>query len=252
VAANASILRYDTPSELNHEDRDELLVAASVGTTHHISPALDVGVTLEGTVSHLVYLLSDRSANNSINRVLRLTPRTVYRPASFLASMNAFEVLASYTVYDYEQEASAVKSYSYRQFGWIDSTSVELTHRVGLDFFSYVKLYERGQLKWSEFTERVENSYVDRNFMVQARFAPRRDLVFAVGARYFSQTRYTYGPAGKSPDAYTKSIGPTCAVQWNPGPHSQLALHGWYENRRQSDGSFRGLTTMTLFLSFNF
>lgn len=252
VSANASILRYDTPSELNREDRDELLIATSIGTTHHISPVLDAGLTLDGTLSHLVYLLSDRSANNSINRVLRLSPRTLYRPAPFLAMMNAFEVLASYTVYDFEQEASGVKSFSYRQFGWVDSTSIELTHRVGVDFFSYVKLYERGQLTWSDFTEKVENSYVDRNFMVQARFAPWRDLLFALGLRFFSQSRYTYGPAGKIPDSYTRSVGPTCTVFWSPGPHSRLDLHGWYENRRQSDGSLRGLTTMTLTLFLNF
>ncbi len=251
AAASASLLRYDTPSELNHEDRDELLIAASLGTTHHISSFLDLGVTLEGTLSHLVYLLSDRSANNNINRVLRLTPRTLYRPAPFLATMNAFEVLASYTVYDFEQEATLVKSFSYRQFGWMDSTSIEVTHRVGLDFFAYLKLYERGQLRWTEFTERTENSYVDRNFMVQARYMPERGVLFALGLRFFSQSRFTYGPAGKVPDSYLRSIGPTCAILWSPGSHSQIAMRGWYENRRQSDGTSRGLTTMTLTLLLN-
>ncbi|HEX9006908.1 MAG TPA: hypothetical protein VF889_06415 [Bacteroidota bacterium] len=251
IAASASLLRYDTPSELNHEDRDELLIAASLGTAHHVSSFLDVGVTLEGTLSHLVYLLSDRSANNNINRVLRLTPRTWYRPAPFLSTMNGFEVLASYTVYDFEQEATLVKSFSYRQFGWMDSTSLELTHRVGLDFFAYFKLYERGQLRWSEFTERTENSYADRNFMVQARFRPEAGLLFAVGLRFFSQLRYTYGTAGKVLDSYIRSIGPTCALLWSPGLHSQIAMRGWYENRRQSDGTLRGLTTMTLTLLLN-
>ena len=123
---------------------------------------------------------------------------------------------------------------------------------MGLDFFAYLKLYERGQLRWSEFTERTENSYVDRNFMVQARFAPGPDLLFAVGLRYFSQSRYSYGAAGKTPDSYTRSIGPTCAVLWNPGPHSQIALRGWYEHRRQPDGRLRGLTTMTLNLLLHF
>ncbi len=248
----ASLLRYDTPSNLNDEDRDELLVTASLATLHRISPLFTLGVTLEGTVSHLVYLLSDRSANNNINRVLRLTPIMQYRPAWFLRTANGFEVLASYTVYDFDQPASPVQSYTYRQFGWLDSTSLELTHRIGLDFFAYLKLYERGQLNWDQFTERLENSYADKTFSGQARFRPLPSLLLAIGLRFFSQVRYAYDENGKSVDSYTRSIGPTCAVLWSPGPHSLIDLHGWYENRRQTDGSIRSLPSLTLSLLYNF
>ncbi len=252
ASARASLLRYDTPSNLNDEDRDELLITASLSSLHRISSILTLGVSLEGTLSHLVYLLSDRSANNNINRVLRLTPRVDYRPAWFFRTSNGFEVLANYTVYDFEQASSVVQSYTYRQFGWTDSTSIELTHRVGLDFYSYLKLYERGQLNWNEFTERLENSYADKTFAGQVRFRPSRDLMFAVGLRYFSQVRYTYNETGKTLDTYFRSIGPTCAILWSPGPHSLIDLHGWYEMRRQADGTTRGLTTMTLSLLYNF
>jgi hypothetical protein len=252
ATVHASLLRYDTPSNLNDEDRDELLIAASAGSFHQISPSLTLAVALEGTMSHLVYLLSDRSANNNINRVLRLTPRAVFTPGSFLRTVNGFEVLASYTVYDYEQSSALIQSYTYRQFGWLDSTSVELTHRVGLDFYAYLKLYERGQLNWNEFTERTENSYVDRNFSAQARFRPSPALTIATGLRFFSQTRYAYNETGKVIDSYLRSVGPTCAVHWLPGPHSAIDLQGWYENRRQTDGTSKGLTTLTLSLLYNF
>ncbi|HTY01734.1 MAG TPA: hypothetical protein VMG09_17040 [Bacteroidota bacterium] len=252
VSGRASLLRYDTPSNLNDEDRDELLVTASVGTLHRISPIFTLGVTLEGTVSHLVYLLSDRSANNNINRVLRLTPIMEYRPAWFFRTTNGFEVLASYTVYDFEQSNSSVQSYTYRQFGWIDSTSMELTNRIGLDFFAYLKLYERGQLNWDQFTERLENSYVDKTVSGQVRFSPLPTLMFAVGLRFFSQVRYVYDENGKSVDSYLRSLGPTCSVLWYPGPHSVVDFRGWYENRRQTDGSVRGLPSLTLTLLYNF
>jgi hypothetical protein len=112
-----------------------------------------------------------------------------------------------------------------------------------------LKLYERGQLNWSDFRERTENSYVDRNVAIQLRFSPNRDVFFAFGIRHFSQTRYRYDDViGKTLDAYYRSIGPTCSIVWSPGSHSQIALHGWYENRLQSDGSLRGLATMTLML----
>lgn len=252
VSAAARILRYDTPSPLNVEDRDELLVVASIGTRHRVSRYLDMEIILDGTVSHLVYLLSDRSANNNINRVLRLSPRTTYRPSAFFMTMNAFEVLANYTVYDFEQQVGMVKSFSFRQFGWIDSTSVRFTRKIGLDFFAYLKLYERGQLNWSEFRERTENSFIEKTYVVQARFSPEPGLLFAVGIRFFSQSRFAYKPEGKRLDLYLRSVGPTCLIAWQAGRYGEIRLRGWYEERRQPDGSRSGLTNMTMNILMNF
>ncbi len=251
LAAMASILRYDTPSDLNLEDRDELLVAASVGTSHRISRALELGVALDGSVSHLVYLLKERSANNAVNRVLRLSPRVLWRPAPGMVSLNVFEVLANYTVYDYETQLARLKSYSYRQFGWLDSSSAALTRRIALDFFVYLKLYERGQLKWDEFTERTESSMVDKTFALQVRFMPDSHSTFATGLRYFSQTRYLYGNPGKTLDSFLSSVGPTCSVTYEVGSSASLAVRGWYEQRKQPDGSSRHFGSMTMNVSIS-
>ncbi len=251
LAGSAGILRYDTPSELNFEDRDELLVSATLGLHHTFSRSLEALLTLDGTISHLVYLLKERSANNNYNRVLRLAPRTTWRPASWFSTTNAFEVLANYTVYDFERQVALVRSFSYRQFSWIDSTRMEFTPKVGLDFFTYLKLYERGLLKWDEFRERTENSFVDRTLAVQLRFSPDRTSVFAVGLRYFSQSRYLFKEAVKQPDSFTSSVGPTCLIRWIIGPHSRLQFNGWYERRRLPDGTYRSLASMTMHLSFH-
>jgi hypothetical protein len=240
------MLRYDTPSSQNVEDRDELLVVLTLATRHTLSRFLEVGVTLDGTLSHLVYLFRERSANNNINRVLRLSPRTVVRPAPWISSFNAFEVLANYTVYDFEQEAGLVQSFSYRQFGWLDSTRIDFTHRIGFDLYTYLKVYERGLLRWSEFTERTENSFIDRTLSAQLRFTPQPALVFAVGVRYFSQSRYVFDQTGRRLDAFQSSFGPTCALQWDVGPHSQFAFRGWYERRRQSNEAARYYASMTM------
>ena len=74
-----SILRYDTPSLLNVEDRDEQLIALNLSTSHRVSRFFDLGLTVDGTINHTVYLLGERSANNNINRVLHLSPHGLYR-----------------------------------------------------------------------------------------------------------------------------------------------------------------------------
>jgi hypothetical protein len=246
VATAASILRYDTPSMLNVEDRDELLVTLAVGSTHRLSPVLDLAVALDASLKHLVYLLRERSANNTINRVLRLAPRVTYRPTGNVTSINAFEVLANYTVYDFENELAQVKSFSYRQFGWMDSTSVALTRRLGVDGYVYVKLYERGQLSWNAFTERTQNSFIDQTLALQVWCMPMRGLFCAAGIRSFSQRRYVHGVKGRTLESHLLSVGPTCTIRWEAGPHSSIGLQGWYERRSQTDAATKGRATMTM------
>jgi len=252
LAGSGSMLRYDTPSEQNREDRDELLVALTLGTTFRVSRYLDLALMLDGTLSHLVYLLKERSANNSVNRVLRLYPRTTFRPVSWCTTTNAFEVLANYTVYDFEQQAAQVRSFSYRQFAWVDSTRLEFTHRIGLDFFAYLKLYERGQLKWEEFSERTENAFVDQTLACQIRFTPAFGTVFAAGVRYFSQARYLFQDGLRQEDSFSSSVGPTCAIAWEIGLHSRVDFRGWYEHRKYADGTVRSLASMTMHVILHF
>jgi hypothetical protein len=252
VSGAASLLHYDTPSELNLEDRDELLIALTLATRLRISQVLLLSLSVDGSISHLVYLLKERSANNNYNRILRLSPRVEYRPLPGIVSANTFEVLANYTVYDYEQQVALVRSFSYRQFGWMDSTSIDLTSRIGIDFFSYLKLYERGQLSWSDFTERPENSFVDKTYSLQARFIPVRGSLFAIGIQYFSQTRYVYETGQKRLEAFLRSIGPTCRIDWEINSYSTIGMRGWYEERMLADGTLKSLPNMTLNVSFHF
>ncbi len=251
-AGSSSILRYDTPSNANSEDRDELLIAVSIGTRHRLSRYLHISTTLDGTLSHAVYLLKERSGNNNYNRVLRLAPRVTYQPVADFSSTNTFEVLANYTVYDFEEQSLQIKSFSYRQFGWLDSTNLELHPRLGLDFLVYLKLYERGLLRWADFKERTENSFVDQAYALQARFSASEGLMFAVGLRYFSQTRYSFSDRGKVLDTVIRSVGPTCAILWTAGGYGEVGLKGWYEHRSQTNGFSRDLANMSMNVSLNF
>ncbi len=246
ISGGASILRYDTPSAANDEDRDELLSVLSITSTHRLGPMLDLSLTLAGNLSHVVYLFAANSANNNYNRVLRLFPRTVFRPTRDIVTMNGAEVLANYTVYDFEDQATRIRSFAYRQFSWVDSTSVELTSRIGLDFVGYLKLYERGQLKWDEFKERTENSFTEKTYSLDVRFSPSQGLFFSVGVRYFSQSRYAHTGETKVLDSFFRTVGPTCAMMWETERGSVVGLNGWFENRQNTDGSRRSIANMSL------
>jgi hypothetical protein len=107
-------------------------------------------------------------------------------------------------------------------------------------------------LRWDEFLERTENSTVDRTFSAQVRYAPGPALLVALGVRYFSQSRYIYKDTIRRPDTFFSSVGPTSLIQWDISATSRLMFQGWYERRKQSDGTFRSLASMTMHVFLHF
>ncbi|MGA7838517.1 MAG: hypothetical protein WB996_11155, partial [Ignavibacteriaceae bacterium] len=93
-------LRYDTPSAQNFDDRDEMLSIARIQYLKKLTPFFDIFVNTDATISQTVYIFSEKSSNNNINRILRLKTGGYYHGKKF-SSLNSFEVSANYTVYSF-------------------------------------------------------------------------------------------------------------------------------------------------------
>jgi hypothetical protein len=211
---------------MNDDDRDELLSILRLRYSHFLSPFFEAYLNAEGTYSHVVYLFASRSANNNINRVLRLALGGIYKGARF-SSLNNFEVTANYTVYDFEDITSSLRSISFRQFTASDSTHLKITNLLSLLVSGYVKLTDQGELDWDDFAERpsryLEEIYAD----------PKIGFIFdytfvAFGLRYFSLRTYNYDEKTRIPDTRYLSLGPLFELQI--GTNSlYLKLNSWYE-----------------------
>jgi len=59
-SASTSLLQYDTPDTVNTDDRDELLINASVSETHRFSSVFTAAFTLEATLAHLVICIAKK------------------------------------------------------------------------------------------------------------------------------------------------------------------------------------------------
>ncbi|HAB54684.1 MAG TPA: hypothetical protein DCE80_21330, partial [Ignavibacteriales bacterium] len=124
-------LRYDTPSKDNFDDRDELLSIVRLRYTRQFTPFFEGFINTEGTYNQTVYIFSQKSSNNNINRILKLAAGGSYRGAN-LTSVNSFEVSANYTVYDFQDLNPNIKSYSFRQFTASDSTNYLFNKKLKL------------------------------------------------------------------------------------------------------------------------
>jgi hypothetical protein len=236
IAVSASIngLRYDTPSSENDDDRDEVWYLISLSTRHGFNQHLNIELSMDANLSHIVYLFASRSADNNWNRIIRLAPSVTYRPWQCFSTMNTFEVLANYTVYDFELTTALLRSYAFRQFAWIDSTRYQLTARLALHWFSHFRLYERGEFQWNTFSEKPINYFEEKLYLGTIRYAMSPGLLFSLGIRYFSLKRFGYSGIEKVLANYYRSVGPTSSIEMNIHDRTVLSVRGWYERQTQT------------------
>ena len=242
----ASLLRYNTPAAENTDDRDELLMIFGFSDQQTLGDRLTFTLSADVVLNHIVYLFADRSANNNWNRVFRLSPKIDYRLSPRLRTTNAFEVLANYTVYDFEEQVFSVRSFSFRQFSFIDSTTVGLSRRIVLDLSARVKLYERGQFRWKDFRERPVNYFEDRTFTGQFRYTPDGKITVALGFRYFALTSFRYEGRERVFDNRLTNYGPTCLIEWSMKRNARLLLTGWYETQTQTGRSSSSVSNVAM------
>ena len=244
-----SKLKYDTPSPLNDDDRDELLTIARLQYSTFLNPFLQTFVNVEGTISHLVYLYSSQSANNNVNRVLRFSAGGNYKGARFTSSNN-FEVSANYTVYDFEDVASNLRSISFRQFYATDSTQYFITKNFSFIITPYIRLTDQGELDWNNFAENpqryLQEIFADPRFGLS--FSP---AFFALGFRYFSLNTYRYFESERILNSEFLSIGPLFEILIR-AQMLYLKLNTWYEFISDYGNPQRKRLNFLLAMNWNF
>ena len=246
LSGSANLLRYDTPSIENDDDRDELWYFLGLNSTHHFGQYLTAAVAAELSMMHIVYLGSGRSANNTWNRIIRLSPKLSYRMSKDFVTVNTFEVLGNYTAYDFEFPSSDIRSFVYRHFSFVDSSVLAFTNRLTLSWQGQLKLYEQGELSWSEFSERPTSYFEDKMFAGMISYGIGRGLHFTVGIRFFSQSHYGYQGSEKQLDRVLRSTGPISELVYEPGARMLLSIKGWYETQTQTGQPRRNFTTLTM------
>lgn len=220
------LVRYDTPSATNDDDRDELATVATLSYGTRLSPSLRMNISLSGQYLHLVFLRATRSALNNVNRVLRLSPSFEYETAN-VRLQPQFEILANYTVYDYEGNGSSVRSFSFRQLSYRDSIRVRLTPSLSVEAPLLFRYFERATFIWNDFAERPETGNLEYLAKVLIFSAPSQTWSVGAGVRLYTLEQQSLLQGGLN--GSTKSIGPEMAFRYTTAGGSTLMLSGWYE-----------------------
>ncbi len=222
--------QYDTP-ETNMDDRDEFRMNFQAEFIHLFSDQLKVILNASANLYHLVYIFSERSANNNWMRIFRIFPKIVYQPNARFRLIQISEVLANYVDYDYETASSLidVRSYVFRRFMIEHKLDWEFVRQLELSVDYKFEIEENGKFRWEQWTEIVMNDR--RNHWVRAslNYRPRKYLIIAPGLIYFrrdvnSGDSFLVGSFGGAARQGFLSYGPTFSVRYYPSPKLVFSL----------------------------
>jgi hypothetical protein len=220
-------LKYDTPSNDNYDDRDELLSIVRIKYSRKLNPFFEAFINAEGTQSHTVYIFSEKSSNNNVNRIIKLAAGGNYSGKN-ISSFNSFDVSANYTVYDFEDLNPNYRSFSFRQFTAIDSSNIRIFRNVSFNVYSYVKLSEQGDFNWAAFTARPTR-YLEEIYAEPKLILDHNGFLFSAGLRYFSLRTFNFNGLNKVIDSEYLSLGPLAGINFNMNGRLLFRLNGWYE-----------------------
>lgn len=228
VVALNRLVRYDTPSPLNYDDRDELTQTLQLVLHRRWSAPFSSVITSEYTVTHLVFLPSQRSALSNTMRLLRLGSWFRYAAAN-VRWFPSCEVVAQYTVYDFEGLSGVPSSFSFRQFSYRDSLALQLSF-MQLEVQCYLRWFIRGDFVWTRFAEYPTGNGSEQFFRIMAWRQVGTSISLGVGGRWYALVQQMQPTALAPLIGIQRSIAPETSVRLSIDK-LDFVINGWYEVR---------------------
>jgi len=161
-------LQYDTPDTVyNNDDRDEQRFVVTLNYHHRFSPLFVMEWHAYTYLFHQMYIFKEQSANNNWNRVYKLSPRLIYHYGPIYNRLKS-EVLANYTVYDFESILGQQRSFVFRKYTLSDSLTAHIYQANYAGAFARLELEDKGFFFPKNFAQQLLQSYKSQfyNFFV--------------------------------------------------------------------------------------
>ncbi len=245
----ATLLRHDTP-EVNLDDRDELFYNGQVGLLFRASRYLQADVKVFGSYFHTVYLAATRSAENNVQRSLRLRPTMRWTPSARTRLSLASEARATYTVDDFVLPGRRPTDQSAREMRFDGTFAHDFGGGLALRLDGSLSELQLGRLLWDRFAEIPFDTL--RTYSGWLRVQAGRRVTAELGLRVFIRSDFDravtifypraddagnplLGPEGQPVlDLITRpgrariiQAGPTCTLAWPMRRASTVRLNGW-------------------------
>lgn len=230
IGTDYRILRYDTPSDKNNDDRDELSFAGDIEYLRRVSRILSIGIRNEFRFFHYVYLKSQRSSSNNWNRLIKLAP-TILLMSDELYYKPIFSINANYTTYDFENVITGINSFSFREVSYLDSLQIRLYKNLYFETKDELRYSERGILYWDAFSEQPQRSNFEM-FLKGLIIKREENYIFGAGVRYFKRKDIRISEFISQNNVILndfESIAPELIFEYTFDSRNTIKFDFWYE-----------------------
>ncbi len=250
----ARIYRYDTPSPDNLDDRDEQYAHAFVRYEHRLSTPFLASAGLRLSKNHLVYLKSERSAQNNAINSITFSTTAEYRSKRIINALYG-EVFANYTQYDFflpTASLTGTRDYVIRGMSIRDSFFIpfKLSNALGsgIEARFDVRLSEQGSFNADAFTSRPQlgtQEVIGESLFHLVSGTANFPVLARVGIKALVISRSSNSAAGNSTSLSlqeeTIRTGPVIYLTLDKATDGGTRLYGycWYGlvSTQHSDGS---------------
>lgn len=185
-------LQFDTPSETNYDDRDELSYITSGGILSNWSPGFQTSFALSGNYRHYAFLNAEKSQDNYIQRSLRMDFGANWEVSPLLRLEGNNAVYVTYNVKDFTDYNKTDRSTRNLEANW--KAFLRPTKRLENRFTLYRKETHQSYLNWAEFSEttldtiRILTTEQTNRFTLPLKEAGAKMLA-DIGYKHFNQTK---------------------------------------------------------------
>ena len=237
---SSRIVRHDTPI-VNLDDRDEVYHTSMIGLRYRRSRYLSTEVRLFASYHHTVFLNAERSAENNIQRTLRLRPAIDWTPSLGTRVRLASEVRATYTTDDFVLPGRRSSDQSAREMRLESEIEKNIFANTDLRLSASFADLRLGRLQWENFAEVPFDTL--RTYSAWLRVQTGRQLRGEIGWRTFLRSDYdravsvryqfsneqggtAYGSITRPGRRWIIQTGPSSALYWTRS-QSTLRLEAW-------------------------
>lgn len=244
IGTVAQLLRVDTRSELNNQDRDEILYSLELGHEWKLTPQFSFIHKVSASLRHLIFIEASQSSENFKDRILRWEPGFRLRLPKFTWSGTS-GIWATYQVRDFDSQADRNRSNRVLIF------TQQAEYRANERWRFMADLLRRenrlSQFNWERFSESPIDTVVIYDLAIRPQYQLTKgeaEWAFQVGYRAFWQVRKNRAslsdPALGSRLIYLQNYiiqqGPQIKLVWNRGQRLRLQAEFWLQ---WSDQFFR-------------
>jgi len=236
IKTNFSItkLEYNTPSIANNDARDEANIISSLWYLRKCSDILTITANLNYSQNHLVFIKKERSSQNNWNRIIALNTGIIIH-SEVLYYFPQFEVLANYTVYDFETSDNKPRSYSFRRIRYRDSLQFQINEKYYLTNRIIAQCNEQGKLFWSSFSELPQQRSIEISAFPMLNCEINKSVKVGLGGRLFFLKHGAISslqPMQNAHKIHSFSPETSYSIRFN---NITLNCFGWLEFRYQQD-----------------